>query len=33
MQAEEARTFLPGRHPVLDRLVDVGLGTSPSGSR
>jgi excinuclease UvrABC ATPase subunit len=26
MQAEEARTFLPGRHPVLDRLLDVGLG-------
>ena len=26
MQAEEARSFLPGRHPVLDRLVDVGLG-------
>ncbi len=26
MQAEEARSFLPGRHPVLDRLVEVGLG-------
>ena len=26
MQAEEARSFLPGKHPVLDRLVDVGLG-------
>ena len=26
MQAEEARSFLPGKHPVLDRLLDVGLG-------
>jgi len=26
MQAEEARAFLPGRQPVLDRLVEVGLG-------
>jgi excinuclease UvrABC ATPase subunit len=26
MQAEEARSFLPGKHPVLDQLVDVGLG-------
>jgi excinuclease UvrABC ATPase subunit len=26
MQAEDARSFLPGRHPVLDRLLEVGLG-------